>query len=406
MKIKVNPSLELINPVDGQVRNLSTGQVFSVSSEALSLMSLFCEPRELQEDFSGLSEFIEVDDLPKLTLFMKALIKDSILVLADSVEAGKLSCLKISDKALVEKPYTSCLSAPIVSLDTDYPYEMAILGIPFDLGSTGYPGSRFGPSRLRELSANSMDYRAKFDDLSCVGWYSERGEKLCEGKKIVDVGDVIHQAGEPFHRFFSRVEKTADKISRFGAIPISIGGDHSCLYPLVRSAVKRSKEGLHVIIFDAHTDLAEYDKAISHNHGNVVSRLMYENVVSNVTHVGLRGMVGKPLVKSGYRDLYAIDDEECLIRALTSNESADVYVSFDVDAIDPSLAPGTGTPVPMGLNPATVLKCIHRIGATKNVLGFDIVEYNPMRDVGDMTGNLLLHLLPRILHSIQIKPSR
>ena len=404
MKFKINPSLELINPVDGQVRNLSTGQVFSVSSETLSLMSLFCQPRELQEDFSGLSEFIEIDDLPKLVLFVKDLIRDSILVSADSVEIEKLSCLKISDRALVEKPHTSCLSAPIVSFDTDYPYEMAILGIPFDLGSTGYPGSRFGPSRLRELSANSMDYRAKFDDLSCVGWHGERGEKLCEGKKIVDVGDVIHQVGEPFRRFFSRVEKVADKISRGGAIPISIGGDHSCLYPLVRSAAKRSKEGLHLIIFDAHTDLAEYDKAISHNHGNVLSRLMHENVVSNVTHIGLRGMAGKPLVKSGYRDLYAIDDEAYLIHTLSANQGEDAYVSFDIDAIDPSLAPGTGTPVPMGLNPATVLKCMHYIGATKNILGFDIVEYNPMRDVGDMTGNLILHLLPRILHSIQIRP--
>lgn len=403
MKIKINPSLELINPVDGQVRNLSTGQVFSVSSETLSLMSLFCQPRELQEDFSGLLEFIEADDLPEIALFVRGLIKEEILVSADSVEAVKLSCLKTSDKALVEKPHVSCLSVPVVGLNTDYLYEMAIMGIPFDLGTTGYPGSRFGPSRLRELSAGSMDYRAKFDDLSCVGWHGERGEKLCEGKKIVDVGDVIHQVGEPFSRFFGRVEKTADKISRFGAIPISIGGDHSCLYPLVRSAVKRSKEGLHLIIFDAHTDLAEYDKTISHNHGNVLSRLMHENVVSKVTHVGLRGMAGKPLVRSGYRDLYAIDDEEHLIRTLSSNQGEDAYVSFDIDAIDPSLAPGTGTPVPMGLNPTTVLKCIHCIGVTKNILGFDIVEYNPMRDVGDMTGNLLLHLLPRILHSIQIK---
>ncbi len=115
-------------------------------------------------------------------------------------------------------------------------------------------------------------------------------------------------------------------------------------------------------------------------------------------------MAGKPLVKSGYRDLYAIDDEAYLIHTLSANQGEDAYVSFDIDAIDPSLAPGTGTPVPMGLNPATVLKCMHYIGATKNILGFDIVEYNPMRDVGDMTGNLILHLLPRILHSIQIRP--
>jgi agmatinase len=337
--------------------------------------------------------------------FVKSLLEQEILVVVGKHVSSEKSktYIQLSDEALVEKPFLSCLSVPVASLDSEYPYDFAILGMPFDLGSTGFPGSRFGPSRLRELSSTGADFRASFKDLSCEGWSSEYGKKYCEGKSIVDVGDVIHQVGEPFQSFFDRVKKTADVLHDRNAMPISIGGDHSCMHPLVCSAVSFTKKKIHLVVFDAHTDLADYDSDISHNHGNVVSRLLVEDVIQKVTHIGLRGMVGKPTIRDGYTPIYA---DQCLssgeiYRLIPFDASEAVYVSFDVDVIDPAFAPGTGTPVPMGLTPQIVVSTIQQIFVCNDIVGFDIVEYSPMRDISDMTGNLLIHMLPKILDSLR-----
>jgi agmatinase len=405
--IQINPYLELTDPVSGQIRNTETGRVFRLSLEALSVISLFCEPKEISEDLEGLEDIVNSDDTDAMKAFVENLLEQGILVRGDNYsDIGKYgTSIQLSNRALVEKPFLSCLSVPVASLDSEYPYDFAILGLPFDLGSTGFPGSRFGPSRLRELSSTGADYRATFSDLSCAGWPSEYGKKVCEGKLIVDVGDVIHQVGESFESFFRRIENAVGVLGDRRAFPISIGGDHSCLYPLVRCATRFIRKKVHLVVFDAHTDLADYDASISHNHGNVVSRLLVEKVIQKVTHVGLRGMVGKPTVRDGYTPIYAdqcvSSNEVCRLIPFDSTEA--VYVSFDVDVIDPVFAPGTGTPVPLGLTPQVVLSSIQQIFASQDVVGFDIVEYNPMRDINDMTGNLLIHMLPQMLDSLRSK---
>lgn len=402
--IEINPKLELTDPVSGQVRNTETGQVFLLSLEALSVISLFYEPKEVGDNLEGLEDIVRSDDAEAISVFIENLLEQEILVTGDcnaNTVKGRTH-VQLSDEALVEKPFLSCLSVPVASLDSEYPYEFAILGLPFDLGSTGFPGARFGPSRLRELSATGTDFRARFSDLSCAGWPSEYGKKVCEGKSIVDVGDVIHQVGESYENFFHRVENAVGVLRDRKAFPISIGGDHSCLYPLMLCATRFIRKKVHLVVFDAHTDLADYDPSISHNHGNVVSRLLVEGVIQKVTHVGLRGMVGKPTVRDGYTPIYAdqctSSDEICRLIPFDSSEA--VYVSFDIDVIDPTFAPGTGTPVPLGLTPQIILSSIQRIFESQDIVGFDIVEYNPMRDINDMTGRLLIHMLPKILDAM------
>lgn len=402
--IQINPGLELTDPVSGQVRNKETGHVFSLSFEALSVISIFYEPQEVGDGFEGIEGIVVSDDPEMMRGFVESLLEQDILILVGKHTGlvNKKTHIQMSDEALVEKPFLSCLSVPVAGLNSEYPYDLAILGIPFDLGSTGFPGSRFGPSRLRELSSVGADFRASFKDLSCEGWFSEHGYKLCEGKSIVDVGDVIHQVGESFQSFFDRVEKTTNSLRNRNALPISIGGDHSCLYSLVCSAAKLSHKKIHLVVFDAHTDMADYDPSISHNHGNVVSRLLAESVIQKVTHVGLRGMVGKQTAHDWYTPIYAhqclSSDEICRLIPFDSSEA--VYVSFDVDVVDPVFAPGTGTPVPMGLTPQIVTSTIQQIFTNHNIVGFDVVEYNPMRDINDITGHLLIHMLPKILDSL------
>lgn len=403
-KIKTNPSLEILDPVSGQIRNKETGQVFMLSPETLQLLAFFNENQEVGDDFEQLGTLIKTDDVKSLVAFVEDLVSQGIIVNSD-YKKQELSSVELSDMALVEKPNLTCLSVPVASLQADYRYDFAFVGLPFDLGSTGFPGSRYGPNRLRELSAGGMDYRAQLADGSSAGWPSENGVALCKGLRIVDVGDVIHQVGESFSGFFDRVTSCIDQILKRGAVPISIGGDHSCLYPIIRSLSKASKKRMHLIVLDAHTDLAEYDSSISHNHGNVVSRILKENLVAKVTHVGLRGMVGKPLMQDGYKAIYAgkCQTVKSIIRQIKLDPKEDVYISFDIDVIDPVFAPGTGTPIPGGLNPRVAIDTICQLITGQNVIGFDVVEYNPMRDVNDLTGNLLMYALPQILHSFTQK---
>ncbi len=399
--IIVNPALELINPITGRIRNSNTGEVFDVSKDVLGLLMLFQGPVAIPADLRNMDQIVETEDIEAVKAFVRDLIQQGILQESGKTIDGKMSMIEIADTALVETHANSLLGIPSCALDAEYPYQFALLGMPFDLGSTGYPGSRFGPSRLRELSLQGMDYRAKFGSLGCSGWPSENNASLCEGLRLVDVGDVIHQIGEPFGGFFNRIQMVAEHVLKRGAVPVSIGGDHSCLHPIMRAVSQNGSKRTHLIIFDAHTDLADHDDVISHNHGNVVTRIMKDELVAKVTHIGLRGMTGRRLDACGYNAIYSCGcgSLESIIGNLRIDPSEQIYISFDVDVIDPSFAPGTGTPVAMGLMPDTVLQCICSLIRGHQVVGLDVVEYNPMRDVNDVTGHLLIHMLPQIINA-------
>lgn len=399
-RIRINPEIRLTDPVVGEVRNMKTGQVFDLSAEAIALVAVFSEPREVGDDLAGVETFVEGDDTDALRSFVADLLGQGVLVdVLQAQQPQRRTPTQISDEALVEKPYLPILGFPVASLDSEYPYTVAVLGVPFDLGATGYPGARFGPQRLRELSANGGDYQASFADLAHTGIAAEDGRRLCRGVRVVDIGDVIHQVGEPQQRFYDRAEAAASAVRSRGAMPVAVGGDHSCLYPLVRSAYRALGGSIHLVSLDAHSDLADYDDDICHNHGNVVSRLIAEGIVSAVTYVGLRGQVGDLRGNAKIRAVYAdpFADAAEMVSRIPVGEDELVYLSVDVDVIDPAFAPGTGTPVPLGLAPQAVLAYARDVIGSGRVVGLDVVEYNPMRDVGDATGNLLLHLLPRLI---------
>lgn len=403
-KIQTNPDLELLDPIAGKIRNQATGEVFCVSSEVLQLLTFFSQPRDVGARFKYLSDLLESDDVLALRKHIREMLRQGIFIRLGGKSIPRRSVISVSDIALIERPATSFFSLPTVGLKDEYPYHLALMGMPFDLGSTGYPGSRYGPSTLRRLSHEGVEYKASFADHSVRGWHTENGRELCVGKRIVDIGDVIHQVGEPFHSFFDRAGKVIASVVKRGAVPVVVGGDHSCLYPIIRSVSKAVKGRVRLIVFDAHTDLADYDTTISHNHGNVISRIVSEGLVTHVSQVGLRGMLGRTPSGGDYDSLCAGDcvGPSAILERLKINQGENVYVSFDVDVIDPAFAPGTGTPVPCGLHPTMVLDVLTQIIRRANVLGLDVVEYNPMRDVSDATGSLLTYMLPRLLDSFRI----
>ena len=187
-------------------------------------------------------------------------------------------------------------------------------------------------------------------------------------------------------------------------MPIFLGGDHSISAPIIQ-ACKEVYEDLVVIHFDAHTDLAPWNYLENHHHGNVMSRVLQENPGIEIYQFGIRGFAGASLNKSqchqvGQREINAYQ----LHRVSQLVPKGQIcYISLDVDVLDPSFAPGTGTPVPMGMSPPVLLSLLESIAVRNNIVGIDIVELCPALDRNDMTSNLVLHILMCFLGKVSRK---
>jgi agmatinase len=158
-------------------------------------------------------------------------------------------------------------------------------------------------------------------------------------------------------------------------------------------------EDITLIHFDAHTDLGEWDASTVHHHGNVMSRVLHENPKLEIRQFGIRGFAGAP--PSGVRCLTVrqADLDTDLGRIISTHIplGQKCYISLDVDVLDPSVAPGTGTPVPMGMMPRTLLSLLQAVATQNHVVGIDVVELCPSLDRDDMTVSLVFHVLMCLL---------
>jgi agmatinase len=187
-----------------------------------------------------------------------------------------------------------------------------------------------------------------------------------------------------------------------GTVPVILGGDHSITYAVLRAFSDRP---LAIIHLDAHTDCSPYQEGQEHHHGNVFSRVLTLPGVTALVQVGVRGFLS--------REAQAIGDERRVgftpsaLRRLglagvldRVPPDGDVYVSVDVDVVDPASAPGTATPRPNGLSVLEVRDLLVLIGQERRVVGCDLVEVNPERDVNAMTSLLAVDLILAFLGAI------
>ncbi len=262
--------------------------------------------------------------------------------------------------------------------------EVAFLGAPVDMG-VGYRGAGEGPTALRSFrrGGGSME--------TMVRWRSEL--------TAVDFGNApidnlsVERSMPPIRRMVREIAET-------GAIPIIIGGDHSIEYPNVAGlADVYGKENVGVIHFDAHFDGGDVRNGHLISHAQPVRRLVDDGHVlgQNYIQVGLRGgwpgEDGFEWMRENnmrYHTMAEIDrDGWGAVMTRVLNEANDgpehLYISFDIDVMDPAYTAGTGTPVAGGLTPREVFPLIRGLCAENNVVGFDLVELNPLLDVGYTT---------------------
>ncbi|HEY5820846.1 MAG TPA: agmatinase [Propionibacteriaceae bacterium] len=259
---------------------------------------------------------------------------------------------------------------------------VAVLGIPFDSGVSYRPGARFGPSAIR---AGSKLLRPYHPALDVYPW---------EAQQVVDAGDV---AANPFDLLAAvgQVEAAARELLHRTDTIVTIGGDHTVALPLLR-AVAAKHGPVSLIHFDAHLDTWDTYFGAPYTHGTPFRRAVEEGVLELDTsaHVGIRGPLYNKLDLVEDRQLgFAIVSttevarngvDEAIDRVRSRVGDRPVYVSIDIDVLDPAHAPGTGTPEPGGLT-SRELQMILRGFTGLNLVGADVVEVSPPYDHAELT---------------------
>jgi agmatinase len=268
--------------------------------------------------------------------------------------------------------------------------DVAFVGIPFDDGTTFRPGTRFGPRSVRE---NSMLLRPYNFSQSVASF-----EKL----NVIDYGDIDTVPGY-IEDTFQHVDAGIREILTKNVLPISCGGDHSITLPILRAVA--SKFGpVSLLHIDAHLDCWDSYFGRKYNHGTVFRRALEEKLVvpEYSIHVGIRGSVYAKVdlidvLDKGYHVMTMDDFNRQGITTSLENiihvvASRKLYVSFDVDSCDPSIAPGTGTPEIGGFMTREILELVRGLKGLSFV-GFDCVEVSPPYDSSGITALLSANLI-------------
>jgi len=273
--------------------------------------------------------------------------------------------------------------------------DVAVLGAPFDGGTQWRPGARFGPRAIREASTLfAFGHAGAYDHEDDVTYLTD-----C---RIVDIGDadIIHTNTEQSH---ANIEFGVRKIRAAGAIPVVLGGDHSVNIPCIRAFSETAP--LHLVQIDAHLDFVDERHGVRNGHGNPMRRAVEQAHVSGLTQIGIRNVSSTS--REGYEDARARGSDILSVRQFRKLGVAAVlaripagaryYLSIDIDAFDPSIAPGTGTPSHGGFGYYEVLELLAGLARRGQIAGIDLVETAPAYDPAGVTAILAAQLLLNVI---------
>ncbi|AEH06103.1 agmatinase [Methanothermococcus okinawensis] len=261
--------------------------------------------------------------------------------------------------------------------------DFAIFGIPYDATTSYKPGTRFGPDEIRKASWGLETYSPVLKkDLTDIA--------LCDLYNI-----IIEGAQDEIIRRSYRASKN---IMKKGKVPIMMGGEHSITYPVVK-AVKDTYEDFILIQFDAHCDLRDEYLGNKYSHASVIRRCF--DLTNNIYQFGIRsgdkeewefGMENTKIST----DLPKKDD----IKEIKSLDKP-VYITIDIDVLDPAYAPGTGTPEPCGFSTKELITSLYLFEELKdNIVGFDVVEVSPHYDINDITSIAAAKIIRELMLTI------
>ncbi|MDW7675848.1 MAG: agmatinase [Bacillota bacterium] len=256
--------------------------------------------------------------------------------------------------------------------------KIAIVGFPMDFTVSFRPGTRMGPKQIRAVSEGIEEY----------SFYQD---KDLADYSYVDLGDVSLPFGNVTGSL-ERIKKVISQILADGKLPISLGGEHLVTYPVLESFKEKYGE-IAVIQFDAHADLRTDYLGEQQSHATVMNKACQLFGGDNVYQLGIRSGTKEEFeFAQENTNLYFEQVLEPLNEIIEKIGNKPVYITVDIDVVDPAFAPGTGTPEAGGCTSRELLHAIIKLRQL-NVVGFDIVEVSPMMDVGDCTSLLAAKLM-------------
>ncbi len=326
-----------------------------------------------------------------LCALMRAKTKDATM--PNDYDTGRLNLPFVGISTFGKRPYQPDWNA----LEAD----VAVIGAPFDFGTQWRSGARFGPRAVREASTLfAFGHAGAYD-------HEDDATYLPASVRIVDMGDadIVHTNTDASH---ANIETALRAALQADALPVVIGGDHSVNIPCIRAF---SDQGpFHVLQIDAHLDFVDERHGVRNGHGNPMRRAAEQPNVTGLTQVGIRNV--SSTAREGYEDARRMGSDILSVRqaralgpdALAARipEGARVYITIDIDAFCPSIAPGTGTPSHGGFLYYEVLELLQQVARQHDIIGIDLVEvapdYDPTGSTAILAAQILLNLLGFIFH--------
>jgi len=285
----------------------------------------------------------------------------------------------------------------IVNLNDKWVSDFTILGVPYGFGVAYFPGARFAPREIRDLSTGCSFFR---NEGSNGYWSIEAKEDFLRDSIVVDVGDVDLSLDTKY--CLNNITDSTRKILQHHSIPVMIGGDHSISFPIVRGFVEYFKI-LNIIHIDAHLDYKHELCGVKYAQGSPLRRISELPQVHDILAIGCRGKRhteqdyedalnrGVKIITSKDIRIYREDAIKEIKKLLPKNQL--VYVTIDIDFLDPAFAPGTGSPTPGGFDYPFLMEILESISLECNVVGFDFVEVNPLNDTNRITSRLATEII-------------
>ena len=268
--------------------------------------------------------------------------------------------------------------------------DVALVGIPFDQGTTNRSGTRFGPRAIRIASQNYGIYMHTDE-----GAYDlEQKKHILHDVNLIDYGDVPILPTSTATNM-RMIHDTFKKIIESDVFPVGFGGDHSITFPILEAF----DVDFDIVHFDTHLDFTDTVADVKFSHASPIKRASSLKTVNAITQVGIRGFTDRranydEAMKYGSKIITASNIFENGIKWTLEEikEAENIYVTIDIDALDISVVPGTGTPEPGGLNYLQMRELLQNLPNKGNIIGFDIVEVNPLYDAGNMTSQVASRL--------------
>lgn len=260
------------------------------------------------------------------------------------------------------------------------PTKVALLGVPYDASSSFQRGAAGAPALIREALWSEAR-----------NTWTEIGVDL-GGGALEDAGDLRFTEGEPGAEARARIEDAVGAMLDSGRRPLLLGGDHSITYPVLRG-VRRHHPRLAILHLDAHSDLYDEFQGDPYSHACPFARIMEEGLAERLVQVGIRTMTRHQREQAGRFGVEVMDMRTWRDGTPLRFEMP-VYLSLDLDVLEPGLAPGLSHPEPGGLTVRQVLDIIHGLKAP--LVGADVVELNPDNDVSNLTAAVAAKLVKEI----------